>query len=168
MSNSDEIKKSFYSLFSQSRDEKGGLNNHQKKGSEIKLGLTSLHSTITNKKSSLLDKIVELSSKISFQPDENVYYNEDYKHLIDYKPKRFSYDMIRSGVKEKNIDSGISIQVQRVPTEEEKNLMREYNRCCSEYSELCVDKIKIEALKRNVQENKLYTLSTNQLAILGI
>lgn len=162
----DELIKGFYSLFSDYKD--NTLNKHSKKGSEIKEGLSTISSELTKKKADCLGKMTAELSKVSIAPDEKADYDKEYHHLLDYIPGKFSYDLIYHGEKYTKTDNGISEQAVKVPTDEEKVEMREYNGYARKYMEHCIDKIKIESLKRNIQDNKSYSLSTNQLAILGL
>lgn len=160
----DELKKGFYSLFSSS--ESNGLGRHNKKGSEIKQGISNLLSNTKDRKKEALDKMT--SEKVSFAPDTYPSFNMEYKHLLDYVPKKFSYDLIYHGEKYVKTDNGIEEQAVRTPTQEEQQSMREYNKYAEMYVELCIDAIKLETLQRNIDDKKTYSLSIDQMTLLGL
>jgi hypothetical protein len=163
--NSDLVK-GFYSLFNGSKE--GGLTYHKKKGSEIKSALQLLCVQINKEKEEHLKEMEESLKEISFKPSEDIYFDKEYKHLLEYIPKKFSYNQIYNGETYISTENGIDEQAVKKPSQEEIKEMREYNKHAQEYLELCINKIKLEALKKNIQENKSYNLSVNQLAVLGL
>ena len=163
--NSDLVK-GFYSLFNSNKD--NGLNYHKKKGSEIKQALQGMIIQITKDKNDYIDKMKAELDHIKFQPDTECNYDREYKHLLDFIPKKFSYDMLYNGERYVKTDNGIEEQAVKVPTDEERKEMQEYNGYAHKYVELCVNKIKLETLRKNIQDSKSYELSIDQLAILGL
>jgi len=163
----EELVKGFYSLFSDYKD--NTLNKHSKKGSEIRGGLSSISNELNKKKSDCLDKMSVELSKVSLAPDVPCDYDSEYRHLLDYIPNKFSYGLIYNddGLPVK-LNNGISEQANELPTKEVQASMREYNGYARKYMEYCVDKIKVDSLRRNIQDNKSYSLSIGQLAILGL
>ncbi len=162
----DELIKGFYSLFSDYKD--NTLNKHSKKGSEIKDGLSTISNELNKKKSHCLDKMNHELTEVPFAPDEPCDYDKEYHHLLNYIPRKFSYELISQGKKYVKTDNGIAEEAVKMPTTEERSEMREYNGYARKYMEYCIDKIKVDSLKRNILDNKNYTLSANQLTILGL
>jgi len=166
MNKKEELIKGFYSLFdTHSKD--NDLNKHSKKGSDIKVNLGNISTNLSTQKAECLKKMNEGTSGMSFYPDADSYYDKEYKHLLDYIPKKFSYDLIRNGKKYIKTDNDIQEPAMLAPTEEEKVKMRSYNEHAEKYIRVCIDKIKIDSLRRNIQDNKNYTLTTNQITLLG-
>ncbi len=161
----DEIKKGFYSLFSNHDNE---LSKLPKKGVEIKTGIAAILVNIKRFKGELLDKLTSELGKVPFQPDSEPYYDREYRHLLDFVPKRFSYDMISRGEKYTKTENGIEEQAVNKPTDEQATKMREYNSYSSQYVEVCIDAIKLETLRKNLEDRKTYNLSVNQLTMLGL
>jgi len=166
----EEIKKGFFGLFSQNYEnkDKNTITSYNKKGSDIKLGFLNILSQINKQKSICLDSMNLLLDKITFAPNQACEETEDYVHLIDYLPKRFSYFLINNGEDSIKKDNGIEQTIIKIPTDEEKAYMREYNILVHEYIELSIYKLKLESSKRNIEDSKNYQLSINQLAILGL
>ena len=161
-----DLVKSFYSLFNSNKDD--SLTYHKKKGSDIKQSLQNMIIQINQEKNDCIDKMKSELEHIEFKPDSECGYNRDYKHLIDFVPKIFSYDMLYEGEKYVKTDRGIEEQSVRKPSIEERKEMQEYNRYTSKYMGLYVDKIKLDTLRKNIQDTKSYNLSIDQLAILGL
>ena len=161
----DELIKGFYSLFS--NYENNQLNKHNKKGSEIKSNLGSIITDVNKQKQECLDKMNTRLGVVNYAPDTPCTDMNEYYHLIDYIPKKFSWGLMSEGEKYTETSNGIVEQMTKVPTPEERSEMREYNNHAHKYIELCVMKIKLESLRRNIQENKSYPLSIDQLSILG-
>lgn len=162
----DNIKKGFYSLFDNYNN--NDFNRFPKKGSDIKQGISKILSTITKEKDELLNKMTSELGKIPFAPDNEPYYNKQYKHLLGYIPKRFSYDMINHGEQYTKTDNGIEEQAIKQPTKEQAGEMREYNRYTDKYVSVCIDEIKLNTLYRNLEDKKTYNLSVDQMALLGV
>lgn len=163
--NSDLVK-GFNSLFNGNKE--NGLTYHKKKGSEIKSALQLLCVQINKEKEEHLEEMEEAKEEISFKPDEDIWFNKEYKHLLDYIPKKFSYNLISYGENYISTERGIEEQAIKKPSEEEKKEMREYNKHAQDYIEICINKIKLSTLQKNIQENKSYSLSVDQLAVLGL
>ncbi len=166
MSKKDELIKSFYSLFSSY--DKNSIGAHSKKGSEIKDGLSSVSILLNNKKAECLDMMTAELAKINFKPDSPSTNYSEYHHLLDCIPKTFSYDLISEGERYVSTERGIEEEATKMPTTEERSEMREYNRYAHKYMEYCVNKLKIDTLRKNIQDNKSYNLTIEQLAILGL
>lgn len=160
----DEIKKGFYSLFDSYNNELCKL---PKKGVDIKVGITKILANLTITKGDLLGKMNLEIGKLKFAPDTDSYYDKQYKHLLSWIPKRFSWDMIQHGEKYVKTDNGIEEQAVNKPTKEQAEEMREYNRYAEQYVEACIDEIKLNTLKNNLEDKKVYNLSVNQLTMLG-
>jgi hypothetical protein len=163
--NSDLVK-GFYSLFNGSKE--GGLTYHKKKGSEIKSALQFLCVQINKEKEEHLEEMEEALEEIKVKPDTDIYFNKEYKHLLEYIPKKFDYNQIYNGETYMSTERGIEEQAIRKPSEEEKKEMLKYNKHAQEYIELCINKIKLSTLQKNIQDNKSYNLSVDQLAVLGL
>ena len=80
---------------------------------------------------------------------------------------RYSHSLLISLTGYTKTENGIEEKAMRVPTPEEKHEMREYNKYAEKYIRLCVDKIKMDSLRRNVVDSKNYNLTTNQIKLLG-
>jgi len=164
--NSDLVK-GFYNLFNGDNKE-GGIKYHKKKGSDIKQALNNVIMQTNKEKSDYLDKMKAESDELSFVPDVECEISYEYKHLFEYIPKKFSYDMLYHGERYVRTDRGIEEQAIRKPTDEERQEMHEYNRYVQKYIDMCINKIKLDTLRKNIQENKTYSLSIDQLSILGL
>ena len=160
----NEIIKGFYSLFN--RNVEGGITVQKKKGSEVKMGLGKIITSLNEKKSNCIDKINSGIESIKFNPDQKV--NTDYAYLMDFVPMKFSYDMIYYGKKEIDTSKGIKEEVVVKPTPEEQAEMREYNDNVYNYIKLCEDKIKAQSLYNSIQDSKSYNLTVEQLSLLGM
>jgi hypothetical protein len=175
MTTSDKIKlfKGFYSLYSTYGSKDNGIDNFPKRGSEIKLGLGKMIDQITKRKSELLDdmnlKLGEIAENYKVSPDTDFSMdNNEYVYQIDFIPKKFDYNTIYNGVKCMDTSSGIEQQVVKPFDPMAQQSMRMYNDIAYNYMDLCVSKIKIEALRRNIVDEKTYNLTVEQLAILGL
>lgn len=162
----NDIVKAFYSLFN--NYEKNGMGQHSKKGSEIKSALSDISVNLNKKKGEMLDSMNEELSEINFKPDKVCDRDSDYHHLMDFIPKKFSYGLLYKGEEYVKTDNGIDEHAVKMPTSEEKSEMREYNGYVNKYMEYCVNKIKVDTLRKNIKDSKQYTLSVDQLAILGL
>ncbi len=162
----DDLIKGFYNLFSSS--EKNSMGVHSKKGSEIKTGLTNVSIMLNTKKAECLDMMNAELSKINFKPDKPCDDYSDFHHLMDCVPKKFSWDLLYQGEKYVDNSNGIGEEAVRKPTPEEAVEMKEYNRYARAYVEYCVYKLKVDSLRNNIQDNKSYQLSIDQLAVLGL
>lgn len=161
-----DLVKGFYSLFNNGKDD--GLTYHKKKGSEIKQAVQNILIQINKEKNEYIDKMRTELDKIKFTPDSECSYNSDYKHLLDFIPKKFSYNLLYEGENYTRTDRGIEEQAINKPTDEERKEMQEYNEYAHRYMDACINKIKLEALRKNIQDSKSYNLSIDQLAILGL
>jgi hypothetical protein len=166
MNKREELVKGFWSLFSDG-NEGSNLNSHPKKGSEIKASLDKLVLMTMDQKEEAMDKMTAELSHTGFAPDVKCDYQEEYYYLMDFVPKKFSYDMIYHGEQYVDTSRGIEEQAINKPTPEQQHEMREYNKYAIDYIDACVNKIKLESLKRNIQDGKTYNLTTNQLSMLG-
>lgn len=166
----DVLIKGFYSLFNAYvSKEDDTMNSFQKKGSEIKNGIGSVLLLINKQKAEVLDKMNELLNSIPFTPDEKHNSScDEYAHLIDYFPKKFVYSTIYNGESYIKTDNGIEESAMKVPDSKQRADMQEYNGLVYTYLDLCVTKIKLEALRKNIQDNKSYKLSIDQVSILGL
>lgn len=166
--NKIDLIKGFYDLFTGQGD--NSFVKHSKKGAKIKEGLSVISDDLNKKMANCLDKMSNSLSNVDVAPDVLCDYDHEYHHLLDYIPNKFSYGLIYGGeyTMVDKVDNGIEEQAVKIPTEEHKIEMREYNNYARKYMEHCIDKIKIDSLHRNIQDSKYYTLSTSQLAILGL
>jgi hypothetical protein len=152
----NNFKKGLQNLFDYSlgSDKDSGLNKFSKKGSEIKAGLTLLSLKINDTKIKLLDDIQILSDSIPVKPDAIYTTWGGNEYLLDFTPKKYSFDVIYP--KEDNAKN----------SDAEK--MCNYNSFMEKYVNLCSDKNKIDSIKRNIDDNKTYTLNADQLTLLGL
>jgi hypothetical protein len=165
----NELIKGFYSLFNNyGSPEKNNLNIFEKKGSEIKSGIDSVLTQVRKSKTDALDNMEKILSDLDFSPNKECDEYNEYKHLIGYLPKKFDFNIIYSGEPYINTDSGIEKNDVKVPDPVQKSEMREYNESVIKYIDMCVTALKLESLKRNIQDNKTYSLNVEQLSILGL
>jgi hypothetical protein len=169
----DELKKGFYSLFSSygigEKKNSNAINSFDKKGSDIKSGISTLIGKLQARKKELLGSMEELLEGFSrFAPTKESDNYEEFKHLFDFIPKIFEYDVIYNGRQFADESTGIVKQEMVIPTEEERNVMRKYNCIVGDYLESCMTIIKLDTVKRNIQDNVNYTLTVDQLTILGL
>ena len=165
INSAEDIKKSLYSLFNDGHME-NSISRHKKKGSDIKAALLPLIRQQSQKKQEYLEKTQVEISHIGFTPDTDM--DSPFSHLLEYVPKRFSYDMIYHGEKYVKTDNGIEEEAIRQPTKEQQEEMREYNKYSRKYMDACVTKIKLEALRNSLQDGKSYDLDIDQIAMLGL
>ena len=163
----DNLVKGIYSLFNNHFSKNAISSPIKKKGSEIKDSLSDLSIRINTEKKEYLDKISDKLGKLPYQPDKDPDYSE-YHHLIDYVPKKFGYGEMYEGKEVIDASDGIERMAVKKPTEEERGEMQKYNHCVCKYMELCVSKLKVDSLRKNIQDNKSYDLTVDQLAILGL
>lgn len=164
--NSDLVK-SFYDLFN-THNTKSDIVYHKKKGSDIKAGIVNVIVSINKQREECLDKIKAESEHLEYSPDVEPYMASEYRHLIGMIPRTFSYDMLYHGEKYVRTDRGIEEKAIRKPSDEQRQEMQEYNQYVEKYLESSIARIKLETLKRNIEENKNYNLSIDQLSILGL
>lgn len=165
----EDLIKGFYSLFTNYGKESNGIAAPvKKKGSDIKNSLSDLSIKINTEKQGYLDKINEVIGKLPYQPIKKPTMYSEYHHLISYIPNKFMYSDLYDGREYVDNSSGIDKVGLQKPTEEELKVMRSYNDYVCKYIELCVSKIKVDVLRKNIQDNKSYDLTVDQLAILGL
>jgi hypothetical protein len=163
----NELIKGFYNLFGSSGI-KDSISSFDKEGSQVKSGIGNVLTNINKQKSDVLEKMEECLEGLEFSPEELCDQFSEYNYLIDFTPKKFNYGVIYNGKQGVDESKGIEQQVVNKPTTEQACKMRLYNDLVYQYMDMCVSKIKLEAMRRSLQDNKTYTLTIDQVSLLGL
>lgn len=143
----------------------------EKTGKEIKEKLTVLKSKIDQQKQKHLNNISLLLEKIGIIPSESLseYTIQNIKYLVDNIPNQYSWKQRSIGSQE--IDRSISdiseVKTVNKANQEKVQLMDEYNNCVNMYIECLNDYSMIDALIRNLNDNKKVKLSPALITFLG-
>lgn len=126
----------------------------KKTGKEIKNGLSNVISFKEVEKQKYHKEMMDKITETGFPPEKEYddYSIKNYKHLLTYIPQRYCYSKING---------------QTIP-EEKSNSMQKYNNYASKYIKTCISLLKLQTLHNNIEENKNFTLNTEQLVTLGL
>lgn len=141
----------------------------QKKGSEIKVGLTKRKQYYEGVKSECMQKAAILRQEIAKEcnelPTEDVYIGSEFRDHVDMTSmKVYSYS-------QRNKCAPISNDMMTeldVTSKELPSLMNQHNEYMRRCSDACKDLVTIDSLMNNLKDNSSYNLNTRQLLAFGL
>jgi len=138
----------------------------QKTGKQIKEKLEIKKEQLEQTKQINLSNLISIKNKINIEP--TCYISNWQLRGVNIPketlPKEYATELIFTGYKDTN--EIINIRQTNTVSEEDRNSMQEYNNILPEYINIIVECVYIKSLINNLEDNKKYTLTTQQLVNL--